>query len=286
MEKLIESKFIKLTDRIDRLGANITNYISTLLFARHNNLYIKYVKEKYEYRYYNSIFVIFLFNYIDEHNKRVSANLTEEVSMNSEYCYKIYDTLCSIKCDYITYFKDHIFNKINLIYDFSKLSNTMKYTAPFDCEKTILVHLRLDDVSGRPEYDTSIATNHYKYLINTASKFSPPPGYSDYQSTLKETTIQNIINIAKEKYTDHEVIIITSPGSTHSLPYKTISSNDETYDLFLLTKCKVIIGSRSTFPLSAVFFGEHSDVYLPLWGHLILFGLDTKYDKTNITYIR
>ena len=75
------------------------------------------------------------------------------------------------------------------------------------------------------------------------------------------------------------MIIITN--GTHSLPYKTINNTDVSYDLFLLSNSKVLIGSMSTFSFSAILFGNHSYVYYPLWDHIPCFGLTTKYDKTT-----
>ena len=58
------SEFIVLSDRTDRLGSNITHYISQILYAHKNNYEIRLEKSKENYRYYDSIFIKILFNYI------------------------------------------------------------------------------------------------------------------------------------------------------------------------------------------------------------------------------
>ena len=83
------------------------------------------------------------------------------------------------------------------------------------------------------------------------------------------------------EYCDYELIVVTMPNSNHCLPYKTIRSDDESYDMFLLSKCKILIGSASTFSYAAMFFGDHEKIYYPLWDHAVLFGLTTIYDKTK-----
>ena len=80
------------------------------------------------------------------------------------------------------------------------------------------------------------------------------------------------------------MIIITSPGEINYLPYKYIQSEDYNYDLFLLTQADCVILSRSTFSIASLFFGKQKEVYLPLWGHLPIFGLFTKYDNMKYSY--
>ena len=49
--------YINLFDRGDRLGSNTISYISQILYAHKNNYFIRFTKNKEEYRYHNSIFV-------------------------------------------------------------------------------------------------------------------------------------------------------------------------------------------------------------------------------------
>jgi hypothetical protein len=274
--------FIELTDRHDRLGANITNYVATIFIALKNNYYIKYTKDKQSYKYANSIFIKCLFNFVDEYNKKRDKMCSIKMNKSHDYNKHIHESLIDIKCDYISFFKEHIYDYIKEpLYELALNHN---YIIPFDCTKTILVHLRLDDVSNIAEYNTSVAVNHYKNIINNDIKEIEnfPLGFQDGQSTLNENTIKTIIDKAKNIYNDCEIIIVTSPGSKHSFPYKTITSPDENYDLFLLCNSKVIIASRSSFSFAAIMFGKHSCVYSPLWGTIVLYGLNTKYDKSNV----
>lgn len=97
---------------------------------------------------------------------------------------------------------------------------------------------------------------------------------------MKEEEIQTIIDKALSIYKNYEVVIVTN--GRHTLPYKTITNTDESYDLFLLCSANVLIGSMSTFSFSALYFGNHEKIYYPLWEHAVCFGLTTTYDKTSI----
>jgi hypothetical protein len=151
--------YFYLFDRPDRLGANITNYLAQILYAYNNKYIIKFKKEKEEYRYYNSIFVKTLFNYIEKYNDELKINIINDQYDNEyfftnvdDYITTTSDVLKNIKFDFITFFYNNIYNDIKP--DFTKLS--LSYNIPFDINKTILVHLRLDDVANRPDYDGSI----------------------------------------------------------------------------------------------------------------------------------
>jgi hypothetical protein len=100
-------------------------------------------------------------------------------------------------------------------------------------------------------------------------------------STLNEDKIKGIVENILSEHSDYEVLVITSPNSTHSLPYKTICNTIPDYDLYLLSRCKIIIGSRSTFSFSSLLFGQHEKIYYPLWDHAVAYGLTTKFDKTK-----
>jgi hypothetical protein len=278
--------YIYLYDRTDRLGAHIISYLSQILYAYNNKYYIKYNKNKEEYRYYNSIFVKTLFNYIEKYNNELQEydkNLINSVEIFSQDYINITSiVLQNIKLDFISFFYKNIYNDIE-----SCFSNfTLLYNIPFDINKTILVHLRLDDVSNRPDYDGSICSNYYKNKIkNNENCVCEFYNVINNQAPLSKQKMDYIINKAKNDFPEFKVILITSPNSDTSFlkyNYEIIKSNDENLDLFFLTMCKVVILSRSTFALSSMFFNKNKiKSYIPLWGHFVCCGLDTIYDKND-----
>jgi hypothetical protein len=284
--------YFYLLDRPDRLGANIINYITQILYAYKNKYIIKFKKDKSAYAYYNSIFVKTLFNYIEKYNEELIQNTIIDNQYDNEYsfidiCDIINTTSTVLKCienDFITFFNNNIYDHIKT--DFSNL--TLLNNIPFDINKTILVHLRLDDVAHRPDYDGSICSNHYKNKIkNNEDCFVEFYDRVNNQAPLSKTKLDNIINKAKSEFPDHKVILVTSPNSdTSFLDYEVIKSQDENLDLYLLTMCKVVILSRSTFALSCMFFNNNkTKTYIPLWGHFVCCGLDTIYDKNDMSKI-
>ena len=161
----------------------------------------------------------------------------------------------------------------------------LNYSIPFNPKKSILVHLRMGDVNDRIDYNGSICANYYTNRINNDEKIIQGIknlGYCNMQTPLAKHKITLAINESKQKYPNHEIIIITQPGDYNiDFPYKCIQSNDENYDLYLLSQADVLILSKSTFSLSSVFLGNAQEIWCPLWGHFVTTGLNTKYDKLN-----
>ena len=280
-----------LIDRSDRLGANITNYLAQIMYAYNNKYLIKLYKNKEEYRYYNSFFVKILFNYIEKYNYKLNNTINnqhenEYFFANHDYITNVINVLKNIKFDFITFFYNNIYNDIKT--DFKNFG--LLYNIPFDINNTILVHLRLDDVAERPDYDGSICSNYYKNKIKN-NEHCVLEFYDtiNNQSPLSKQKMDYIINKAKNEFINHKVILVTSPTSDISFldyNYEVIKSNDENLDLFLLTMCKVVILSRSTFALSSMFFNDNKiKSYIPLWGHFVCCGLDTIYDKNDMSKI-
>jgi hypothetical protein len=283
-----------LFDRGDRLGANISWYISTISLAIKNKFPIFIVKDLSTYAYANSIFVESLFSFISDHNntnfginyKNIQGMKAIVIEEDPEYFRKIVKNLINIKCDYISMFKNNILTekfKENL----NNLAKSRNYVLPYDREKTIVVHLRLDDRADKfVDSNTRRTLCHdIKNIIdNDSTNFDNIFDLKNLniiigQCAISETEIQSVINSVLSIYKDYEVIIVTN--GTHTLPYKTIHNSDESYDLFLLSNSKILIGSMSSFSFAALLFGNHESVYFPIWDHLVCYGLTTKYDKTN-----
>ena len=283
--------YLNIVDRVDRLGTNILNYISQINHAYNNNWFIKY---KPDMSYHNSIFVKCLMEFIDQYNQTLEKMysgkdiiFTQEIEICKKHDLNFTTsfTVMHLKCDLITYFKKYIYE--NVRYRFEDQSLKFGYQIPFNPKKTILVHLRLEDVRDWPHYDGSICCAHYAVKINKGQecKYDTFGWNYNRQTPMPVDIVKQQINEALKKYPGHEVIIITSPGNYGTgLPYKDIRSNDENYDLFLLCNSEVVILSRSNFSLCSLFYGIVKEAYVPMWGHLSCLGPCTIYDNCKFNY--
>jgi hypothetical protein len=188
--------------------------------------------------------------------------------------------LYSLECDYLTYFRRHIWPSIEA--NVAGLRELVSRPLPFVSDKTILIHLRLDDVAQVADYDGSVCSQYYRRKIDNQELCTYyTDGRNNRQAPLSQAKLDEIIYMTKTEFPDRKVVLLTSLGSDTSLwPYQVIKSEDANYDLFLLTQCDLVVLSRSTFAFASLFFRSSPvRAYIPLWGHFVCFGLTTKYDQ-------
>jgi hypothetical protein len=293
--------YIDLFGSSDRLGGNIADMISQIIYAVKNKIYIKYDSRQtirvynggYRQYYNNSIFIQTLFDIIDKHNSTISnETFSEYLELAAPSHFEVLSkTTLNVSEDLFSYFKNNLYTDEIKQSFFDKAKNN-NYTIPFDTKKTILVHLRLEDVRDREDYDGRPCVNYMKNKIengeipnNEVLTITEPSPWCQMQAPIPSTKIKKIIEDILIDKPEHKVVIITNPNENITdLPYEVISSNDEFYDLFLLCNTETVVLSKSNYALSSLFFGNANDVHIPLWGHIPCYGLYTKYDKTNFKY--
>jgi len=292
---------IILFDRNDRLGGNLLIYIAQIIFAHKNKYFITFKDECREnYKYHNTIFVSLIFKYIDRYNETlrqegvVYDDTLYSFKNQSDFISIVSRIVQDIETDLISYYQIHIFPHIKN--DLEEITTKFTEKITFDINKTILIHLRLDDVSSFGDYDGEPCSNHYKRkMLNkepcVMEFYGPQFGdMGNHQAPLSKEKITFFINKATQAYSDYKVILLTSPNSdTSFLNYDVIKNDDPSFDLFLLAKSNVCIFSRSIFALSTLFLNDihnKKQIYTPLWGHFVCCGLGTIYDKIEKSKIR
>jgi hypothetical protein len=281
--------YTQLHGRSDALGANLTFFITQLILARESGLHIKIspklpaaTASPSRTEILDSIFVKTLFDLIKTYNSGLKSEIGEEADVKNY----IYDSLlmccmCVLKTnmDIFSYFKKNFPHARNVLESHAQSAG---YTIPYDQSKTILVHLRLGDMRHKPDYDGRLCSEYVVNKINNGQTFREGEIAQPYnhQAPLIQEKLQPVIDFVLKKHPGRKVLLITEPGEDlSSWPYESISNNDESYDMYLLCKAEVSILSRSTFSLLSLFFTEHKDVYVPVWGHTACMGLCTKYQQ-------
>ena len=294
--------FIVLVNRPDRMGANLTWYIMQIIYAYYHSYHIKYDTLNYS----DSIFIKSLVEYIELYNCALETDVGDRINWVQE-SQQDWPGNCMIVCstigtDLLNYFTKHMKTTMQTILMYKALDKHFVYQ--YTPAKTIGVHLRLDDVCDRTDYDGSYSTEYYANKLNTGnitidlgeeheygnSKNIWIPGWCrqynpyDCQAPIADSKISAIIEKVRIKYPDHQVVIVASPIGNINLPYPVVRSEDIDKDLYFLSRCDVLICSRSLYCFSAVYFGNWRDVYIPMWGHLSATGLTSKYDQSKLNY--
>jgi len=290
-----------LRTRTDRIGTELLSILFQFYYCYINKYYVQYDFTKFKYT--NSIFVKCILQIIDKHNiNLLNTNnmlinnnnnnniITDNINIpgpgNTDMCYGMGKIVQIIKSDMLSFFKKNFYEDIKDFYN----SNS-NYHIPFDVENSIVIHLRLDDQWWEEDYDGKMCSGHYIKLINNNENcyFTNGPNKKfNKQNPLSSDKIKIQLDLLKEKFPDSKVIIITSPlTKIPDLTFKydmLIQNEDYNHDLYLLSKSKKIILSRSNFALVSLIFGEQTHVHMPLWGHFACAGFGTKYDKYKFNY--
>lgn len=287
----MESNYIIIVNRGagDRLGAQLTWYICQLIYAHFNSYYVEYDEELYP----NSIFTLAIKKYIGEYNKtKIKGNLINIIDSDN-WCKLNSKVVTIIKSDLISYFRQHMYKIRNYLDEYALLRN---YHIPFNPLKTIMIHLRLDDVNfnNRIDYDGSLSFNYYANKINNLDfDYSDENSYysengitKDYnlynaQSPISDEKIESIISKIKLRHPSFQVLIITSPIGKVTLPYPIIRSEDPSLDLYYLCNCNINILSRSTFALSSLYLSISKEIWIPTWGYASSLGLGVYANRSD-----
>jgi hypothetical protein len=279
--------FIRVFDRCDRLGSNLLNYIAQLVYARADGLYIRYDTAALKYAA-DSIFTQALFACMASHNAALAAAGTPDDDTEASFSLKwdllaiVSSTLLQTRCDYVSYTRTHFGELAPAL---AALAETKGYRLSFDPAKVIMVHVRLDDVAARRDYDGAICSGVCRATLAAGRPcYTDPASVTNIQSPLSKAKLGRVIARARAAFPDREAVLLTAPGSDPSYLGKglrVIQSADENYDLWMLTMCDVSVLSRSTFALASLVFApdaQKTKTYVPLWGHFVCCGLGTPFD--------
>jgi hypothetical protein len=285
-----------LKTRPDRIGTEILSILFQFYYCYKYNYILRYNTNNIRFK--DSIFMASIINLINEHNNKIINNSSKQNMVvndtinipgpgESDMCYGMGKIVQETHCDMLTFFKKHFYEKIKEFYNL----NTSKYIIPFDIENSIVIHLRLDDQWWESDYDGKVCSSHYSNLINNDQNCfftNGPNNQYNKQNPLSSHKIKQQLDILLREFPNSKVIIISSPlTKIPELDFNydmIIQNNDYNHDLFLLSKSKKIILSRSNFALISLFFGEQTHIHMPLWGHFACAGFNTKYDNCKFNY--
>ncbi len=288
-----------LKTRTDRIGTELLSILFQFYFCYKNKYLLKY--DYNNIRFKDSVYMKCILKIIHDHNinlleSGISINKSIEHDIinipglgGTDMCYGMGMIVQLLENDMLTFFKRNFYESIKEYYNFETIKNN--YSIPYDPENSIVIHLRLDDQWWGSDYDGRICSNHYINLINNNKEcyFTyGPENKFNRQYPLSSEKIKIQLDILLQEFPDSKVVIISSPLT--KIPHlnfnydMVLQNHDFNYDLFLLSKSKKIILSRSNFAVISLFFGEQTHIHMPLWGHFACAGFGTKFDNCKFTY--
>jgi hypothetical protein len=301
--------FVVLNSRPDRLGANLSWYIMQIIWCHKNKWFCHYNGTPFD----ESVFCKTIKLYLEKYNFQLGEQLGSHDHLwnvdfieNSQQDWPGNNMKVTkeVKLDLLSYYKKHIYDDMHVCFESVIVSNPISQGIDINFKKTIALHLRLDDVSGRTPYPGKYSSKYYRDKVNAGninidladeSSFFKKhdlncPGWNrqfnpfDCQAPLSIEATREYIQIAKAEFPDHEIVIVTSPTSKIDPKldgYRVIQNDNPDKDLYILCKSDVIICSKSLFCFSSLYFGNHTKKYIAMWGHIVGTGITTKYDETT-----
>ena len=185
--------------------------------------------------------------------------------------------------------------KLDLI-TYSKQNLDLKAKEPSQIDfKTgqIVIHVRNGDVVNRPIYDGLKCHEYCKQMVEDGVTYNRNFMYQtcgpDDQCPTSESALDKVLSEVCLKYPEKEVHFVSETKSVSLERYKNISkkynikffSSDINTDFYHLATADVLIGSRSSFCIMALYHFTGKEFFYPYWGPYTCLGLGTKYDQTN-----
>jgi hypothetical protein len=275
-----------LQDRKDRLGSNFMIQLGDFIFCKIKNLELYY---SIQHKYKKNLYFIPIIKNSQENTSNYKSNICcyPGVRGSSANCVEIFNQ------DIISYFhinyKEYFFNIIK------KEIIEKNYILPWnDNTKIICIHVRLEDVSSRNDYDGRGSFNYIKNLIENKNYIKYNRQESDKYSLDTQVPIdpQKLIHFIEKfqkEYSEKEIYIITYckviPEWLDKIVKKykiyIFNKNNEDYDLWLMIHSDILVLSKSTYSNIAGIYHQGSQVYYPYWGINASLGLGSKYDKSG-----
>ncbi len=279
---------IKIRD--DRLGTRFVLAFCQLMSIVHSNKYpvlLEYAKNIKKYNHDKSIYFLTFLDFIHKQPEKIKCDGGNYIGGQlGRMCFFV----INLKQDVVSYFKTHYYDKFHKI--LSGYSIQKKYKLPWvDSKKIICIHVRLDDVSQRKDYDGIQASNIVNETINNDNiqniKKYNKNKHRNTQVPIQPKVLDNIISMLVKKYPDKEIHIIKKGNfnekySNICSKYKVIiHQNSEEYDLWLLIHSEILVLSKSYFSNMAGILHKGREVYVPVWGCSSGLGIRSKYNKSN-----
>jgi len=258
------------TLRKDRTGAKFYDLISNLLYSiTHNGkLYID--------RKEDNLLLQPLFEKVELFTDQVGLQKLAEGVRGTAF-----KLAGEIKLDLITYAKQ-------------KLSLSAEKPSQINFKTgQIVIHIRNGDVSNQPIYDGFKVHEYCKKLVENKdqvyNRVEMDKLGSDRQCQTSESALDKVLSEVCPKHPEKEVHLVSEDKSVSLERYKNISkkynikffSSDINTDFYHLATADVLIGSRSSFCIMALYHFTGKEFFYPHWSLYTCLGLGTKYDQTN-----
>jgi hypothetical protein len=268
-EKIFNDK-LYISSRNDRYGANSIPWISMI--------YLSKILKKKLYHNCHDIHCKKYSNNLVHKYLILNSNTTKDINIINNDYNKLSNWSTSVICKKIYSIKNKVFPDV---FHNSKESNEIfnlyhnKYKNNIDTNifNSIIIHIRLDDVAHRTEWDYQefIGEENLIKLINYL--------YKKYRKRIYFMMLPNI----KDKELIYNILQKSNISKKYKQKQFILGSQDMDYDLYLMMICKQLIISKSTFPFISALVNKNIVYTTDDWIHYRdILGHNSNSDKIKI----
>ncbi len=298
------SNTMQISQRRDRQGSQCCNVLADFIYIM-NKGYIPLL--------YNSncesIFLTALFKLISEsikkNYKEIDKSKLEKIKRLPRYVgirQNNMNAVIEVKQDLHSFFKKNYESTYLKHLEPLLIKNNFDFNLPWNNNsKIICVHLRIDDVHNKKDYDGNGSADYINSLIHEEC----PHLYKrrvmlneglDNQVPIQPEKLKKLLYKIIKNYPKHEIHIVYKTDE-NELPnkYKNIfselettlrkiiklHSNNSDYDMWLLINSDILVMSKSYFSIFASYLHKGTKIYAPIWGSGVSNGIKSNYNKSN-----
>lgn len=295
---------MQISQRRDRQGSQCCNVLADFIYIMSKG----YIPLLYNSNC-ESIFLTALFKLISEsikrHYKGIDKSKLEKIKRLPRYVglrQNNMNAVIEVKQDLNSFFKKKYESKYLKYLEPLLLEND--FDLPWnDNSKIICIHLRIDDVHNKKDYDGNGSADYINSLINE----NCPLLYKrrvmlkeglDNQAPIQPEKLKQLLYKIIEKYPTHEIHVVYKTYE-NGLPldnrYNNIfselkkklrkeiklHSNNSDYDTWLLINSDILVMSKSYFSIFASYLHKGTKIYAPNWGSGVSNGIKSIYNKSK-----
>tara|TARA_B100001094_G_scaffold175041_1_gene169236 strand:- start:16461 stop:17366 length:906 start_codon:yes stop_codon:yes gene_type:complete len=295
---------MQISQRRDRQGSQCCNVLADFIYIMSKG----YIPLLYNSNC-ESIFLKALFKLISEsikkHYKEIDKSKLEKIKRLPRQLgirQNSMNAVIEVKQDLNSFFKKKYESKYLKYLETLLLENDFDFNLPWnDNNKIICIHLRIDDVHNKKDYDGNGSADYINSLIHEKCPYLYKRNVMlneglDNQAPIQPEKLKQLLYKIIEKYPKHEIHVVYKtcenviPNKYNNIFSESkkvfnkeikLHSNNSDYDTWLLINSDILVMSKSYFSIFASYLHKGTKIYAPIWGSGVANGIKSIYNKSN-----
>tara|TARA_Y100000768_G_C23986015_1_gene688865 strand:- start:3330 stop:4247 length:918 start_codon:yes stop_codon:yes gene_type:complete len=295
---------MQISQRRDRQGSQCCNVLADFIYIMSKGYIPLLYNSNCESIYLNALFKL-ISESIKKDYKEIDKSKLEKIKRLPRHIgirQNNMNAVIEVKQDLNSFFKKKYESKYFKYLEPLLLESDFDFNLPWnDNTKIICIHLRIDDVHNKKDYDGNGSADYINSLIHE----NYPHLYKrnvmlneglDNQAPIQPEKLKQLLYQIIKKYPKHEIHVVYKsyenvvPNKYNSIfselkkVFKKViklHSNNSDYDTWLLINSDILVMSKSYFSIFASYLHKGTKIYAPIWGSGVANGIKSIYNKSK-----